>query len=365
MEHNRKSKVISIGTAIPTFKYAQADLAGWMHQRLNNQDERLGRKLRILYEKTSIQYRHSVLPDFGAKNDSPQLFIASDREPAIEERLAVYKNEAVKLGLSAANNCLGKTSIQKHDITHLITVSCTGMSAPGLEIVLKKELQLSPKTQTHAVNFIGCYAAFPALKMADAFCKVDPSAKVLIVAVELCTLHFQNKITDDHLLSNSLFADGAAAALIGNGDNGGKLTIENFSNLLMAEGKNDMAWDIYADGFLMKLSSYIPQLVDKGIGVLLKATGVEKENIHHWAIHPGGRKILEACEKEFELRSDDLAASYSVLRNYGNLSAPTILFVLEELLTSKNPKAGESIFSCGFGPGLTLESAVFKVAEDA
>ena len=361
----KQSKVISIGTAIPSHKYAQADLADWMHKRLDHKDERLGRKLRILYEKTFIKHRYSVLPDFGVNSTSPLLFNDSTKEPLVEERLAIYKKEATPLAMTAAKNCLKKTSIQPSEITHLITVSCTGMSAPGIEIELKKSLRLSPKTQTHAVNFVGCYAAFPALKMADAFCKADPSARVLIVAVELCTLHFQNKMSDDHLLSNSLFADGAAAALIGNVATNGKLIIENFSNLLIDKGKNDMAWDIYAEGFLMKLSSYVPQLVDEGIGTLLKSAGVEKNSIKHWAIHPGGRKILEACEQELELKSADLQASYSILKNYGNLSAPTILFVLEEILDTKSLKAGESIFSCGFGPGLTLESAVFKVAENA
>ena len=365
MKHVKKSKLISIGTASPKYKYAQAELADWMHQRLNKEDERLGRKLRILYEKTSIKYRHSVLPDFGVKNKPSLLFLDTKKAPPVEDRLTIYKKEALTLGLVAANNCLKKANTQPLEITHLISVSCTGMSAPGLEIELKKALDLAPKTQTHAVNFVGCYAAFPALKMADAFCRADPSAKVLIVAVELCTLHFQNKMSDDHTLSNSLFADGAAATLIANAENEGELVIENFSNLLMDEGKNDMAWDIYADGFLMKLSSYVPQLVDEGIARLLNSAGVEKNNINHWAIHPGGRKILEACEKELELNSDDLAASYTILRNYGNLSAPTVLFVLEELLETQTLKAGEKIFSCGFGPGLTLESAVFKVAKNA
>ena len=115
----------------------------------------------------------------------------------------------------------------------------------------------------------------------------------------------------------------------------------------------------------MKLSSYIPQLVDRGIAKLIQLTKSDQSTINHWAIHPGGRKILEACEKELNLESIDLAASYGVLENYGNLSAPTILFVLKELMDSKKLNAGETIFSCGFGPGLTMESATFKVSENA
>jgi predicted naringenin-chalcone synthase len=355
-----------LGTAVPQYKYAQNDLAKWMHQRLDKNDERLGRVFRLLYEKTSIDTRYSVLPDFLANGKNTKLFINKAKEPKVEERLAVYKNEAANLGELAVKNCLKKTTIKPKEITHLISVSCTGMSAPGLEIELKKKLKLNPHTQTHAVNFVGCYAVFPALKMADAFCKANPNAVVLIVAVELCTLHFQNKASDDHLLSNSLFADGAAAALVtkSNLKNEG-LILDKFANLLIDEGKNDMAWDIYSDGFLMKLSSYIPKLVDKGIAQLLNLACTANQKINHWAIHPGGRKILEACEKELHLSKNDLASSYNTLKNYGNLSAPTILFVLNELLESKNLRPGEVIFSCGFGPGLTMESAIFKVAGNA
>lgn len=366
MESKNKSNIISLGTAVPQYKYAQSDLAKWMHQRLNKSDERLGRVFRLLYEKTSIDTRYSVLPDFSAHVKNAKLFINKTQEPKVEERLAVYKNEAAKLGESAVQSCLKKTTVQAIEITHLISVSCTGMYAPGLEIELKKGLKLKSNTQTHAVNFVGCYAAFPALKMADAFCKANPKAVVLIVAVELCTLHFQNKAGDDYLLSNSLFADGAAAAIVTNTKLKKEgLIIDNFASMLMDEGKNDMAWDIYSDGFLMKLSSYIPTLVDKGIAQLLSLVDTDKAKINHWAIHPGGRKILEACEKKLHLSKEDLSSSYNTLRNYGNLSAPTILFVLKELLETKKLSPGEVIFSCGFGPGLTMESATFKIAGDA
>jgi predicted naringenin-chalcone synthase len=366
LEVNNRSNIISLGTAVPKYKYAQSDLAKFMHQRLDKNDERLGRVFRLLYEKTSIDTRYSVLPDFSGNSKNAKLFLNEDKEPKVEQRLAIYKKEAANLGEAAVSSCLKKTKVQASEITHLISVSCTGMSAPGIEIELKKQLKLNADTQTHAVNFVGCYAAFPALKMADAFCKANPKAVVLIVAVELCTLHFQNKASDDHLLSNSLFADGAAAALVTNSIHRNEgLIIDNFASLLIDEGKNDMAWDIYADGFLMKLSSYIPKLVDKGIAQLLSLSGATDQTINHWAIHPGGRKILEACEKELHLSKHDLASSYHTLKNYGNLSAPTILFVLCELMESKKLNPGEVIFSCGFGPGLTMESAIFKVADHA
>ena len=368
LKDNTQTRIVSIGTAVPNYEYVQADLAQWMHQRLNGKDERLGRIFRALYAKTKIEKRHSVLQDFSPNCASPALFSASAKEPQIQERLAIYDKEAALLAKKAIDECLKGYS--KNEITHLITVSCTGMSAPGIEIHLKQQLDLHATVQTHAVNFVGCYAFFPALKMADAFIQANPNAKVLIAAVELCTLHFQNKNSDDHLLSNSLFSDGAAACLVTSqlGKNT-TLKLRKTTQLLIPKGKSDMTWNIHSDGFLMKLSSYIPQLVDEGIKDLIKnllqPMNFNQEDIRHWAIHPGGRKILEVCEQELNLTNNELQASYSTLKNFGNMSAPTILFVLKELIEKDNLKKGEKLFACGFGPGLTLEAALLEIETNA
>lgn len=365
MREKVESRIVSIGTAIPKYHYQQDDLADWMHQRLEPEDRRLGRLFKVLYKKTKIECRHSVLKDFNKAIEAPELFTHEIGEPKIEDRLAIYDRESILLAEEAACDCLKQYSSEK--ITHIITVSCTGMSAPGLEIQLRQKLKLRSNVQGHAVNFVGCYAFFPALKMADAFCKANPNAHVLIVCVELCTLHFQNKKEDDHLLSNSLFSDGAAAALVTSQSNNTQvaLKLKQFEQLLIPKGKNDMAWNIHSEGFLMKLSSYIPALVDEGIPKLiagiLKNQSISQESIQHWAIHPGGRKILEVCATELELNESALKSSYEVLRKYGNMSAPTILFVLKELIENDIPKPGEKLFACGFGPGLTLESALFEI----
>ncbi len=364
MSNEINTRITSIGTAVPENKFLQADLAKWMHERFDAEDTRIARIFQALYGKTKIERRHSVLEDFYDNCPNPALFKHFSTEPKVEERLAIYDREAVILAENAINNCLKDSDRNK--ITHLITVSCTGMSAPGIEIQLKKRLGLNQKTQTHAVNFVGCYAFFPALKMADAFIKSNPKANVLIVAVELCTLHFQNKVSDDHLLSNSLFSDGAAACLC-SAELGTSKTLKlmGTNQLLVSKGENDMAWNIHSEGFLMKLSSYIPQLVDEGIKELIETSlhpkGLIRTDISYWAIHPGGRKILEVCEKELQLNKEELKASYSTLKNYGNMSAPTILFVLEEMLNTEALLHGEKMFTCGFGPGLTLEAAIFEI----
>jgi predicted naringenin-chalcone synthase len=359
---------VSIGTAVPENEYQQTDLAKWMHHRLDAKNERMGRIFRALYQKTKIDVRYSVLPDFHKNHTTPTLFKTDEAEPKVEERLAIYNQTVLPLAEKAVNACLKNQD--KNKITHLITVSCTGMSAPGIEIQLKQKLELKKNTQTHAVNFVGCYAFFPALKMADAFIQSNPKAKVLIVAVELCTLHFQNKDSEDHLLSNSLFSDGAAACLCSAEPGIGKtLKLKGTDQLLIPKGEGDMAWNIHSEGFLMKLSSYIPQLVEVGIKKLIKTllepSGMLQKDITHWAIHPGGRKILEVCEEELNLHKNELKASYSTLRNYGNMSAPTILFVLEEMLRTESLLIGERLFTCGFGPGLTLEAALFEIEINA
>ena len=364
MSNETNTRIVSIGTAVPENNYLQTDLAEWMHQRLDGANKRMSRIFKILYRKTKIDKRHSVLKDFHKNCINPALFTNSLTEPKVEERLAIYNKEAVSLAELATNKCLVEHN--KDNITHLITVSCTGMSAPGIEIQLKQKLGLKLNAQTYAVNFVGCYAFFPALKMADAFIKADPKSKVLIVAVELCTLHFQNKDSDDHLLSNALFSDGAAACLCSAepGSNT-SLKLKGTDQLLIPKGESDMAWNIHSEGFLMKLSSYIPQLVDEGIkgliGKLLGSKKLQRQDIQHWAIHPGGRKILEVCEAELQLNDDELSASYSTLKNFGNMSAPTILFVLEEMIKTETLVNGENLFACGFGPGLTLEAALFEI----
>ncbi len=362
---NSYSAITSIGYSLPKYTYYQKDLAIWMNSKLNQEDDRYLRKLKVLYQKTLIEKRHSVLADFESESDG-RLFKSSSKVK-VEDRLKIYNEEAPKLSNEAIGNCLKNSKINKKDITHLITVSCTGMSAPGLEQILKNEFNFSPNCETYAVNFIGCYAAFPALKMADAICSKNPSAKVLIVAVELCTLHFQNRTEDDFLLSNSLFSDGAAAALIEKktGSINSKLELLNFFNLQYWEGRKDMAWDIHSDGFLMKLSSYVPELVKNGVSHIIKqmkdSLDFSISDIKHWAIHPGGRKILESCESELSISKESLSNSYDVLKNFGNMSAPTIFFVLHKILYQSGNRKMDKVFACGFGPGLTLESALLQI----
>lgn len=356
------SKIIAIGTANPVHRHQQNDIMRFMLDA-NNPDEKNRKLLPILYHRSGIATRYSVFSDFSLARGQWAFFGDNCTMPSLEKRMAFYNQEAVKLSVSAIEDCFNavKNTTNIHEITHLITVTCTGLSAPGLDIQLVQTLNLSPNIVRTSVNFMGCYAALHALKIADAFCRADASAKVLIVCTELCTLHFQKSNDVDAILSSTLFADGSAACLI-SGDNEAKgLEIKQFYSQIALSGQEDMAWQLSSTGFLMTLSSHVPKLIKQEIKNLLENSlqklGLNAENITDWAIHPGGKNILEAVETSLELEADALNESYEVLRNYGNMSSPTILFVLKKMMEST--KTG-NIFAVAFGPGITMESVILE-----
>jgi predicted naringenin-chalcone synthase len=357
------SKIISIGTALPEYRHKQQDILQFMlHAYKPEAEDR--RRITLLYERSGIDSRYSVIPDFTQSLASEKFFPeTSDTEPfpTLEKRLEIYDEKATGLSIRAINDCI-KDDIDAKEITCLITVSCTGMSAPGLDICIMQEMQLSSDIQRSSVNFMGCYAAIHALKMADNICRADPQAKVIVVCTELCTLHFQKDCEMDSIASGLLFADGAAAALV-TGDSFSKkgMHISNFYSEVALQGKKDMAWHLSGRGFLMRLSAYIPQLLQAGITPLLekalKAGNHDRQSITHWAIHPGGKKILETISKELMLEKEDLQYSFDVLRKHGNMSSPTILFVLKDIMQQMKGN-GEKIFAAAFGPGLTMETLI-------
>jgi predicted naringenin-chalcone synthase len=367
------SYVGAIGTASPKHRIAQPQIAEFMAQALQF-GEADTRKLRALYRVSGITNRYSVLPDYGRANGEFTFFPNTpDLEPfpSVGQRMAVYRREALPLALTAVRDCLRQVpDLPLNSITHLVTVSCTGMYAPGLDIELVRALGLRSHVQRTCINFMGCYAAVNALKVADAICRADATARVLIVSVELCTLHFQKSPEEDHLVSNALFGDGAAACLV-QGEPlpapAPSLALRAFHCGLEPDGHDDMAWHINDFGFEMTLSSYVPRLIQQGIGLLteelLNKLSVNLADIHAFAIHPGGRKILESIETALGLSRHDNRHAYQVLRDYGNMSSATVLFVLREVLSQVTPTDhGAPVLSFAFGPGLTIEAILLEVS---
>jgi predicted naringenin-chalcone synthase len=218
---------------------------------------------------------------------------------------------------------------------------------------------------------MGCNAAFPALKIANMIAKTDEHAKVLIVCVELCTIHFQPKDDHDNLLSNTIFGDGAAAVIVVS-DTAAKqnhqkgLVLNGFYSLLLNKGKDLMGWNITPINFEMILDAKIPEFIgDEVNDIILKAgekLNISPSAINKWAIHPGGKKILDTIKKQLQLNDSDMKFSYKVLNEYGNMSSPTILFVLNEIMQAEH-ESNETIFSIGFAPGLSIETSKFTYAE--
>ncbi|MCU0356140.1 MAG: type III polyketide synthase [Cyclobacteriaceae bacterium] len=367
------SYITSIGIASPAHRFDQSTIAGFMEQGMDL-DVAGKRKLKAIFRASGIETRYSVLEDFG-QPQGHHVFNNQNESiafPTTQQRLKLYRKYALPLALQAVDRCFENLNEQTlASITHLIVVSCTGMYAPGLDIDLVKSLRLRDEVQRTCINFMGCYAAFNGLKIADALCKANPAARVLVVCVELCTLHFQREGTDDNLLANALFADGASAMLVSSTPaRGWNLMPEQFHNGLAINGQEHMAWTIGDFGFEMKLSSYVPEVIRSGIrqltNTMLQRVNKQLDEIKHFAIHPGGKKILEAIEDELDLSPEQNEPAYAVLKDYGNMSSVTIAFVLKQILNRlTQDDQHQQILGFAFGPGLTLESIMLKTEHHA
>lgn len=354
--------IISIGTAVPPHQVTQDAMCAWVSDSLKASPTQR-RWLKHLYALSGIETRHSCLPDATAL--IPHSRFAPGRPlaetPTTAERMTIYQQEAVKLGVAAAEQAL--TTPQFPDaaahITHLIVVSCTGFFAPGLDLAIAGRLGLKPTVQRTLVGFMGCAAAFNGLRLAAHIVAGQPDAHVLVVCVELCSLHVQPGNDRIALTVASLFADGAAACLVGAArPSGDLLRINRLHTQVLPDTEDAMAWQIGNHGFVMHLSSDVPRhvgtLANQALATLLDGQPTPT----FWAIHPGGRAIIDRLTDLLQLAPAQVAASYNVLRRYGNMSSPTILFVLHDLLeqmrTANVPVNG---VAAAFGPGLVTEMA--------
>ena len=319
---------------------------------LNNAHDR--KLLRMLAHKAQIEHRYSVLhPHPEAAGFDANDFYTLGHFASTKERMVKYKDHAFPLACKACDQ------LNLNDITHIILTTCTGFYAPGLDQEIIHHYRLNPSVERTIIGFMGCQAAINALKMAQHIVRSKPSAHVLIVNLELCTLHLQETDDIDKILSFLIFADGCAASIVSADPTGAE--IRSFYSGIIPDSNKQITWDIGDSGFDMHLAREVPASIAKNIAPYLPEIlgEVQKDDIHNWAIHPGGRAILDAVRLGLSLQEDDLVISRNVLKNFGNMSSATIMFVLKDILEKKR----SSGLGCAlaFGPGMTAESMLFDV----
>jgi predicted naringenin-chalcone synthase len=365
--------VDAIATGNPPLQRTQEEAADFM-SNIESLPDPLQSRLPALYRGSAIESRYTCVDDYGRDDPDDFTFFPEtwtlEPAPSTEDRNEYYRESVVPLAEDVAGRALSESDAAPEDVTHVVAVSCTGFFAPGLDVELVKRLGLPPTTERTFIGFMGCYAAFNALRVAHGFCQSQPDARVLVVCAELCTLHFQIEDSLESVVVNSLFSDGAAAAVLSSrpeAEARGRLAYRDGQCHLDDDSMEDMTWAIGDTGFKMGLSSRVPDVVGENlpgyVDRLLSPHQLTQEDVDFWAIHPGGRRIVEGAREALGLPEAAVDDSLAVLRRYGNMSSPTILFVLKRILERRAEGDGappEHGVAMAFGPGLTIEGALFQ-----
>ncbi|MFS0713787.1 type III polyketide synthase [Microbacterium sp. 2P01SA-2] len=381
------ARILSIGTAVPPAVLHQNSVRDLFAAQpgIGRLSQRL---VRAAFDASAIETRHTVLTELAdalspereperedAATSAPAEpaslpVISADRallSPSTGTRNDAYIALAPELSARAARDALSAASVDPAEVTHVVTVSCTGMYAPGPDYRLVRDLGLPTSVERYHLGFIGCAAAVPGLRAAARICAAQPDAVVLVVCAELCTLHFRVADDPDQILAASLFADGAAAAVVSaDPDRRGDrwLDLDRFATAVTDDGERDMTWTIGDAGFEMVLTAEVPRIIGREIRAAV-ADVVGDTRVDTWAVHPGGRAVLDRVESGLDLPPDALEASRAVLRDYGNMSSATILFILRSLLDGDALRDGQTIATLAFGPGLTMEAALLTAGTAA
>lgn len=367
--------VLGIGTAVPATRLSQEE-SETITRIIACLDADRAASLHALYRQSGVAHRHiciarEVVDDvFAGTEHTGSPFLpkrrlneqGEDHGPTTRERMDHYETAALPLAEAASRQALADSGLRPTDITHLVTVSCTGFAAPGFDIGLIKRLGLPNTTERTHVGFMGCHGGMNGLRTAAAFTGADPSARVLLCCVELCSLHFHYVWDPKRLVANALFADGASA-LVGVPESvadGGAWVRRASGSCLFPDSESAMTWNIGDHGFDMTLSSRVPNLLRAGLRPWLEGWlrrhGLRIEDVATWAIHPGGPRVLTDLEAALGLPEGTTAVSREVLSECGNMSSATVLFVLRRLLQRRAPAPCVAL---GFGPGLVAEAALF------
>lgn len=371
-----RSLILGIGTALPAGSLTQeeaADAANALRRFDNGRSaEKRGKLTHGLYRRSAIRKRHSVLlspgdgdavlrQDFFAPTLDPE-----SRGPGTAARMQRYAQNAPQLAAKACTDALLRSSCDASSIQHLVTVSCSGFSAPGFDLSLFDLLDLNPGISRTHVGFMGCHAALNGMRVANALSSCAAGEKALVCATELCTLHHQFSDDPQQMVANSLFADGAAAMVVQSADNLQTIGSHDWqiiqqASMRMPHSAEMMSWSIGDHGFEMTLSPQVPETIElhlkPWLNQWLEKNKLTIDTISNWAVHPGGPRILSATADALGIARERLSASDGVLAECGNMSSPTLLFILRRLADAD--ATGPTV-AIAFGPGLVVEAALLQ-----
>lgn len=366
------------------------------------EDERQRRLAKMLFRKAAVETRYTVVPHKVAYNwcqdvsgidppsepsdravpsqITPQVVPGQSRGPSTRERMELFARFASDLAVRSSEQALSQSGLLAQQITHLVVVTCTGFDAPGVDIELIERLGLPRTTQRVQVGFMGCHAAINGLRTGLAIAAADPQARVLLCAVELCSLHYRYTWDTEGIIGNALFADGSGAVVLGQTDTEPHSTtdqspptncswhLHDTGSVVISDSRQAMSWSIGNHGFDMRLTSDVGDKIEAELAVWLSDWLGRHElsfaDIDFWGVHPGGPRILDAVQNSVKLPPAALATSRSILQRHGNMSSPTVLFILNEFRQARIDNANTQRQHCillGFGPGLVAEIALLSV----
>lgn len=347
----KTANILSLHTDVPSPCYTQDEIGAMLVGALDLAEPRRAKAIRVVMGKAGVSFRHVVV--------EPEYF---DVPRSTQQRNDRYMVEALPLGARVIRRGLEQAGVPASEIDGLYVVSCTGFNTPGLDLLLARELEMSPHLRRTCIIGMGCYGAFPGIRRAWESVASGANRLALVLSLELCTLHVQLDDTVESVVSASLFADGAGMVLIGDGQGGPALVdAETYSDYKTLD---HMTFNVTDNGFRMYLSSYVPDVlaanIEAFVGRLLVRNGLDVADVRHWAIHPGSQRIVEYIQERLSLTDEQVAPSLDTLREYGNMSSATVMFVLDRLQRERQPKAGEYGVMMAFGPGLTMESILVR-----
>ena len=321
-------------------------------------DERTRALFRRMADRAQIDHRYSCLAvDLASEALDRRGFYPRGHFPNTLARMKLYEAEAPPLAFQALENLDLRASAG--NITHVIVASCTGFYAPGLDLQIIHQFGLRQSVGRTFVGFMGCHAAINALNVAQHIVRSEPASTVLVVNLELCTIHLQETPDLEQILSFLIFADGCSACLVSAEPVG--IHLKRFRSTILPDSADKITWHVGQSGFDMMLSGRVPQTILLNLPANLDSVlaGARAEDIALWAIHPGGRTVIDAVGEALHLDDDKLSYSRRVLRQFGNMSSATVMFVLKDILKSSAAGLGCAM---AFGPGMMAESLLFEIA---